>query len=427
MDRHCSRQFKVSFLSLGLYVLFAATPAFAEPVSVSGSLDNRFSDNMERVADEEQSDVETRVSISVRHVKDPGQCNSVLDGTLGYGYWFDDTFDPQAYTDLGFEGDCNLTPGLRWLASNRLSDVRESSRRPDVPDNSTRKNVFTTGPEYTLLLGSRDQLQFTVQYQNTEFEEPDQSDSDRVIGSVAWNHFFSVAFSGGLTLNTNRAELDSGVEINRNSANLTFNKAWPATRLDGSFGVSEIETTFNSGSQKSDAIVGDIGFIRQINPSTDFFLNASRELSDQTSDFDFRFGDFEFNLTETDTVEVTALKAGIDKVFSGGSALNVSISGSRSDYLASGNVEERTGAEVFAIRPITPRTSVNSSISLDYLSYQDDDSEDTLIAFDLGISHQLSRDLGVNLRIGHERRSSDFVLREYEENWLVVGVSYRFL
>ncbi|AKV98559.1 hypothetical protein ACP86_00095 [Marinobacter sp. CP1] len=399
----------------------------AEPVSISGTLDNRFSDNMGRVAANEQSDLETRLGLSIRHVKDPGTCNSILDGQLGYGYWLEDTFDPKVYTDLGFTGDCELTRGFKWLVSDRLSDVTESSQRPDVPDNSTRKNVFTTGPQYTLFLTSRDQLQFTLQYQNTEFEEPEESDSERVIASTAWNHLFSSTLNGGISLSSNRAELDSGVEIDRNTASLTFAKTWPATKLDGSLGVSEIETSFGTGSQKSDALVGDLSLVREINPSADFFLNFSRELSDQTSDFDFQFGEFEFNLTETTGVEVTALRAGVDKRFSDGTTLNFVLSASQSDYLASDNTEERAGTDVFVTRPLTARISLSSGLGFDYLTYEQDDSDDTVLEFNLGASYKLSRDLGVNMKVGHERRTSDVLSREYQENWILIGLSYRFL
>lgn len=408
-------------------VVFGIPYSHAEPLSLSGSIDNRFSDNMSKVASDEQTDLETRLSLSIRHVKDPGKCNSSIDGRLGYGYWFEDTYDPEVYTDLGFVGDCELTTGLKWLVSDRLSDVTQSSQRPDVPDNSTRKNVFTTGPQYTLFLTRRDQLQVTLQYQNTEFEETQQSDSERAIASTAWNHLFSSTLTGGVSLSTNRAELDSGIEIDKNTANFTFAKTWSTTDLEGSLGVSEIETSFNSGSQKSDAVVGDLSLTREINPSADFFLNLSRELSDQTSDFDFQFGDFEFNLSETGGVEITALKTGIEKQFSDGTGLNLGLRGSRSDYLASENTEDKVGADLSLRRPLSARTSLSSGLRFDYLTYEEDESDDTILGFDIGVSYELSRDLGINMRAGHERRTSDIVSREYQENWVTIGLSYRFL
>lgn len=412
------------FLASGL---LSSPLAQAEPLTITGSLDNRLSDNVRKTSRSEQTDLESRVSVSVQHVKDPGRCNSSLDGTLGYGYWFDDTYDPEIYANVNFQGDCELARGLDWTLSNRLSDVSQDSRRANVPDNTTRKNVFTTGPRYTVFVTPRDQLQFSLQYQNTEFEEPEQNDSDRIIGSTFWNHLFSSTFSAGLSASTNRAELDSGVEIDRDTVSVIFAKSWATTDLQGSVGVSEIETTFGSGSQKSDALVGDISINREINPTANVFFTASRELTDQTSDFDFRFGDFEFNLTETEAVEVTALSSGVQKQFSDGTAVTAGIRASRSEFLTSETEEDRLGLNVSANRPLDSRLSLTSNLRFDYLTFEEEDTSDTVLGFDVGVSYSLSRDLGLNARVGHERRSSDVSSREYQENWILVGLSYRFL
>lgn len=407
--------------------LLAIPVAQAEPVTITGNLDNRFSDNAGKTSSNEQSDLETRLGVSFQHVKDPGRCNSSLDGRMGYSRWLDKTFDSRLYADAGFQGNCELALGLDWYLSDRLDDVTQNSRRPDLPDNTTRKNVFSTGPRYTLFLTQRDQLQFSLQYQNTEFEEPEQTDSDRVIGSAAWNHLFSSALTAGVSASSNQAELDTGVEIDRNTASLTFANSWPTTDISGSLGVSEIETTFGSGSQKSNGLVGDLSVNRKINPSADFYFTVKRELTDQTSDFDFQFGDFEFNLTETEAVEVTALSTGIEKLFSDGSTVGAGISASRTRYLTSDINEDRIGLNVLGNRPLNSRVSLTSSFRLDYLSYDEDESEDSIIAFDVGVLYTLSRDLSLNARLGHERRSSDAPSREYQENWILVGLSYRFL
>ena len=413
-----------SFLGSGL---IAIPTVQAEPVTLTGSLNNRFSDNARRASSNEQSDLETRVSVSVQHIKDPGRCNSNLDGTLGYGYWLDDTYDPRLYTNIGFQGDCELVQGLDWTLSNRLSDVRQNSRRADAPDNTTRKNVFNTGPRYSLFLTQRDQVQFSIQYQQTEFEEPEQTDSDRVIGLVNWNHLFSSTLNGGIAVSSNQAELDSGVDIDVNTVSVTFAKTWPTTELTGSLGVSEIETVFDTGSRKSDGVVGDLSINREINPSADFYFTASRELTDQTSNFDFQFGEFEFNLTETEAVEITALSSGIEKMFSDGTAITAGMRASRSLFLSSQTEENRVGLNVSGVRPLNSRVSLTSGLRLDYLTYEEDDSEDSIVAFDVGVSYSFSRDLDMNARLGHERRSSDVPSREYQENWILLGLSYRFL
>jgi len=417
---------------LALLPLIASLPALAplatqaELLKLSAGVDNRYSDNMRQVSENKESDIESRFYVRAEHQSDPGQCNSGLSADLGYGYWLDDTYDPEVYATLDFQGDCELADRLYWDLSNNLRDVTQDSRGTDTPDNTTRKNVFSTGPRYILRLSSQDSLQLLARYENTEFEEPEETDSDRVIGNIAWNHLFSATLSGGISFNASRVELDTGEEIDRDTLSVNFSKAWTATRLSGSIGISEIESTFRGVSQSSDGLVGNLNLEREVNPSTDVYLNASRELTDQTSDFDIQFDDFSFNLRETTTVEATAVRAGIRKTFSGGSSLGSEIFANRSDYLGSGETEESTGLSVNYSRPVTESVNARAGARYTHRTFEEDSSNDDLLGVNLGLSYAASRELSLNGSIGHEARTSDVATRDYDENWIVLGLDYRF-
>src|SRR5690606_23046548 len=107
--------------------------------------------------------------------------------------------------------------------------------------------------------------------------------------------------------------------------------------------LSEIETDYANTNQSSDGLVGQINLTRQINPSTEWYLNASRELTDRTSTLDLRFGEFEFNLRESITVENSTLATGLNKQFSDASSLNIDLYAYRSDYLESEEREDKVG------------------------------------------------------------------------------------
>lgn len=315
----------VRFVAIGA-VLASINAAQAEPLTLSGGLNNRFSDNIERAPSNETSDIESRVSLTLAHQTDPGQCEASTAASLGYGVWLDDTFDPEDYASLDFAGACELARGLSWELSDNLRDVAQDRRASDTPDNRTRKNVFRTGPVYSLMVTPQDQLRFSANYQRTDFSEPEETDSERYIGSASWNHSFDQTLSSGLQFSTNRTELDTGAEIDIDTASVLFAKSWEATSLSGSIGVSEIESRFGGTTQTSDGIVGDFSLERDISPVTQVYVRGSREFTDQTSDFDIRFGEFEFDLRETSEVEVTALDAGMSRQFSDGSLLNVGFS-----------------------------------------------------------------------------------------------------
>ncbi len=399
----------------------------AAPATISGGLESRYSDNARQTAFDEESDLETRVSVGIQHTSDPGQCNSDLGARFGYGYWLDDTFDPETYTNLDFMGDCQLGNNVVWQVTDQLRDVVQDSRVSNTPTNRTRKNVFRTGPLVTFNLGPVDQLFLSAQYENTEYSEPEETDSERYIGSIGWDHFFSSTFTGGFSASVNQAELDTEEEIDRETLNATFSKTWAATSMRGSVGYSQIESSLNNSDRESDAIVGDLILTRDINPTTELTLEASRELTDQTSDFDIRFGDFVFNLEQTSAVEVSAIRLGLGKEFSGGSSLSAAAYANRSEYLDFETEEERSGVSADYRRPITGQLTATLGVGYDFLTYEDDDTEDVLFRANAGIDFQLNRKLSVISRVGHERRDSDITTREFDENWILVGLNYQFL
>lgn len=409
-----------------LWVGPMVAPVTAAPLTLSGGLINKFSDNTTRSSSNEISDIETRVNLRASHQSDPGLCFSDTLADIGYGIWHDKTYDPETYTNLDFEGACELARGFRWEVSDNLRDVAQDSRGTDTPDNTTQKNVFRTGPVYSLSLSKVDQLRLSAKYENTEFSEPEESDSERYVGSATWNRFFNQSLSGGISLSTNQAEFDSGAEIDTDVASLIFSKTWSTTRISGSLGVSQIESDFAGSSQSSDGWVGNIELERDINPVTVFYLNASREFTDQTSDFDVRFDEFVFDLREVSEVEVTAIDTGLRRQFSDASQLDINIFANRIDYIRANETEDRLGLSVGYRRPVIPLVSFSTTLRYQYETFDEDNVDQETVSLGIGLTYEVTRDLGVTGRIGHTSRTSDVPTSEYEENWILIGLDYRF-
>lgn len=413
-------------VSIGTGFLIAAGPSFAATNSLSGGIDNRFSDNARRVPTNEQSDLETRVNLNFQHLSDPGQCTSAVDMGLGYGYWHDDAFDSEIYTDGTLQGQCELTPRLTWQASDTIRQVTQDNRQADTQDNLTRKNVFRTGPIYTLQLTQVDQLQFSAAYENTQFEEPEEPDSERFTGTAAYNHNFSETLQGGLSFSAERTELDTEEELDRESAVVTFDKVWATTRVNGSLGVNRLETRLGTQEVSNEGITGTFNLVREINPSSEFTLNANQRLTDQTSTLGLQFEDFNFDLSESSAVEVTAIRAGYNTRFSNGSALNVGLSASRSDYVQTDEREDQSGVDLRYSRPVTELLSWFTDAAYQHQRFEDDDSEDDLYSLSVGLDYRLSTKMDIRSAIGHRQKTSDIGSREYDESWIAVSLNYQF-
>lgn len=406
----------------------ALSTAVAEPVRIDGSLESRFSDNVELSASDETSDLETRATIGIGYRTDPGRCNADLSSRFGYGYWIDDTYDPEVYSNMTFLGDCEASDNLSWELTDHLRDVTQDSRVGDTPDNRTRKNLFRTGPVLSLRPTSVDELVFRASYEQTDYSEAIEPDSERYIASAAWNRLFSPTLTAGLFVSVDRAELDIIEEdVDRDTLTATFSKQWVATRLSGSLGVSQLESRRPGSESENDGIVGNLRIEREINPTTLLTFAANRELTDQTTDLDIRIGSFVFNLEQTEPVEVTAFRATLDKAFSDGSSLRLTGYGSQSDYLLSDLTDYRAGISTSYRRPMTEFMGFNAGLGYDFYDYGGEtDSNDQVLDLTVGLDYQLSRKLTARGSIGHERRESETASREYDENWILLGLSYQF-
>ncbi|MBW4933416.1 outer membrane beta-barrel protein [Marinobacter sp. F4206] len=365
--------------------------------------------------------------VGVQHSSDPGNCNSDLIAKVAYSRWLDETFTPETSANGDFQGDCRLGSNLVWEASDYLRDVTQDSRVNNTPNNRTQKNVFRTGPVLTLRMGAVDELQLSAAYENTEFREPEQKDGERYSGAVAWNHFFSPSFTAGLSASVDQSELDTEEEFDRATISAPFTKAWAATSVSGAAGYGQIESSLqNSSPREYEAFVGNVLLVRQINVTTEFELEASRELTDQTSDFDARFDDFIFNLDQTSAVEVSAVRLGFNNDLGGASTFDIGIFANRSDYLDIGIEEDGAGIDAAFRRPLTGQLTWTTGARYELFRYSADDTEDDVLRVNTGIDFQLNRQLNFVSRVGYEKRTSDVVSREFAEAWVLVGVQYQF-
>ena len=410
-----------------LWSVLIASPAIAlgAPAEIYLGMESRYSDNVAKAAVQEQEDLEHRVSLRGNFQSDPGKCIASADGEIAYSIYEEKTYDPQTQLNAGVFGSCELARGLSWEAENQIRDITRSSRQSDTPDNRTRKNVFSTGPSYRRMLSSQDSIQLSSRYENTDFSDSDDTDSERVTGSIAWSHAFSPNFSAGLSSSVSHVELETSTEIQTRTVSATFSKRWTKAALSGSLGVSEIKTEGQSVQQESDGFVGDINLTRALDSGANVYLRASRELTDQTSDFDIRFDEFTFELTDSDTVEVTIVETGLNKKFSNGDILSLSASASRSDYLNSTEQEDRARLRAGYARVLTPQLSAVANARYDYLTFEMDQSEDHIVGLDIGLVYRASRRLELAARIGRSERTSDIPSQEHEENWALLSIDYQ--
>ncbi|MBZ2167844.1 hypothetical protein [Marinobacter sp. F4216] len=396
----------------------------AAPANVSLGFDSRLTSNARKSFQDEVVDVESRLLLGISHSSDTGRCDSDLISQARYERWLDETFDPEVAGYLNFIADCSLGSNVVWRFEDYLDDVLQSSRAAGTPDQESQKNIFRTGPIVTFRLTSVDDLFFSLQYENTEYREPSFTDGNRYTGTVGWNHSFSQSFTAGLSASVERAILDTEEEIDKLTLSIPLTKEWAATRMAGSIGYSLLETSFIDRVQESEGFVGSFSLLRDINPTTSLSIEASSELTDQTSDFDVRFGEVIFDLEETSAVQVSAIQIKLEKRFGAGSSLSGILFANQTDYLDIGNQETGEGVRVEFLQPITRQMNARFEGSYDNRSYTVDETEDQGLRGVAGIDFRLNSQLEFVSQFGFEQRRSDVDNRGYDEAWFLFGLEY---
>jgi hypothetical protein len=75
---------------------------------------------------------------------------------------------------------------------------------------------------------------------------------------------------------------------------------------------------------------------------------------------------------------------------------------------------------------VAPSLSAVANARYEYLSFESDQSDDQIVGLDLGLTYQAARNTQLAARVGRTERTSDIPSQEYEENWLLLSIDYRF-
>lgn len=115
-----------------------------------------------------------------------------ISGNVVYRDYTKDTYidDLRAVADV--TAVWNISPErFRWHFQDRLRPIAIDTSQPLTPNNLDTINIFTTGPDLNIRLGSTDSLEFEARHSNTTYQELTYLDNQRDMGLVRWRHRIS--------------------------------------------------------------------------------------------------------------------------------------------------------------------------------------------------------------------------------------------
>ena len=149
-----------------------------------------------------------------------------------------------------------LEERLSWDVSHARSEQRRNSRDVDIRNNNESRDLISTGPTLIMRLGATNNLIVGGQYSEVRYEDTSESDSERLLGSLAWQHLLSQTSSLSANYQYNEVKFDESEE------EYTYH------RLFGTYGVKLKSSgyTISAGANRAERDFGDDtdGFFGQI-------------------------------------------------------------------------------------------------------------------------------------------------------------------
>lgn len=407
--------------------LWPMAVAWADPATVDVFANTRYSDNIDKRASwNAEEDFEHRVGIGINKQSGGGTCEGAIGGDVAFVTYQRDTNSDEISATVDASGVCEPNRNFSWSARDTLRDVRSTTRAPDSPSNRERRNVFATGPTFTIHPSQRDNLSLDIEYQMTRFQESLEDDTDRITTTGRWNHIVSPRLNGGLALSRSDIEYRrTEEELARDNANVFFSWRRRNGEWSGQAGYSWLESEQGILTNETNGFTGQLRYSHRWDGGTSAYGEVRRSITDVSTDLDIRIPGLDLNLTETSAVQVTALTVGASQQWSSRTSTDLTLSRTEQAYERSGTTEERFNGDFGLSHRLA--TNLSGRVSAGYVREDfgaGSDDVDT-VRGQLGLDYQRTRDLNLNASVGHENR---YVVggpgNEYDENWIQVGIRY---
>ncbi len=244
------------------------------------------SDNITRVAANEQSDTIAKAGLRFSFDQLTKRSQMDLIGDLAYFEYLDDTYDSEVLGNFIGNARFGIVPDrFEWALSDNYGQVLSDPFAPVTPDNRENINYFTTGPDLILAFGSQNRLTLSARYANTVYEDS-LFDSDGYSGEVALAHLLSAASSLSFHARTQQVDYDADVlnaDYDQTDAFVTYSTSGARTHLNVDLGYTQMDR--DAAASKEDGALARLSVSRRVSPASTATLTAGHEFQNSAGAF----------------------------------------------------------------------------------------------------------------------------------------------
>lgn len=325
-----------------------------------------------------------------------------------------------------------ILPGrLEWFLADIYTQTSIDVLVSDTPENRQNANALSTGPNYILRLGSRNNLIFEARFEDYYYELA-STDNQRLFGAVRWGYEFNSLMSTDINYEAETVSYDdlTDSDYDRNDAFLAFEYHYGRNLLRAEAGYSTISTD-------SDVDINEsrhhILAQNQRTRSSNIQFEHERILSDTSNDLQMAANSNGAILYDTSSILTSAelyvnTRSSLSyNITDTSGELTLNAERSRADYLLDDTLDQ--DAKILFLHKLW-NLSGFSSVMLD-VQYRENDFVTLVPAridkdytYTISYRRGLRRNLGLIFRTEYQERISTLSQEDYDNSIFMVTLEY---
>jgi hypothetical protein len=265
-------------------LLAGAATSRAADVSYGVDVGVGFSDNIGLTTDDEQSETIASVGAEFGIDHESRRLNADVATRLEYREYLDDSYEGEIVGNLVANAVLNIIEErFTWTLEDTFGQTTRNQLAAQTPANRESVNHLSTGPDFMLALGARNQLTLRGRYVDVHYEDSDLG-NNRLRGEFILSRDLSDATSLSLNVTSERVEFDDGAllgDFDHNEAFLSYDVDAARTSLSFDAGQAEIR----SNGETQDGWIGRLELTRRASEALTLGLELGHDFSDAGNAF----------------------------------------------------------------------------------------------------------------------------------------------
>ena len=240
-----------------------------------------YSDNITETSTDKRSDEMLGIGVQLAGLEQSARFQGALLADIEHVNYLQGTYGPQVIGNFSGYGSYSLIPDfIHWMAQDSFGQGLIDPFASQSPGNLENINTFTTGPSFTIPLGTLTMLNVSARYSRVTYQVS-PLDSNNYGGSLNLTHLLSARSRISFNIQDQRYDYTDPINPNyeEREAFVRYAIEGARTRIDADVGYDQI----HGDALDSNGLLARLNISRTIAEGSVVSLSAGRDTSNSSS------------------------------------------------------------------------------------------------------------------------------------------------